>query len=1052
MGELGSVERCRALVVSALTGGEPKRVVAEFLAAIARVPVERRGRLAGAVILALGVPVPEELVAMADSDPPAVRRWGSVRAATRATLDFSRQLDSAAPDPGVLDGIVSMAATALPTDLGNLFTGMFQAQRSGDIDEWVRIVTTVSSTLEGMLGDDDHPHANAWREQLRTMTDLASAASRRDRSAMLDSVDSLRAATRDALSAATPETPATATPDETPVGQCRTLIVRALTEDDGEQVVEEFWAEISRLPADHPQRARLAAALVIACEEGGVAYLGRAAGLLKIVDADPPAAPRWPKARQGARAQAEAFEHMADPHHSPDTTARAIADLMGDRANQLSTDFGELLAAIARAQHDENLSELDRISAALPGLLDAMVGDDPRTRADRDQLLALARFVTAGSRSDPAGLRAVFDALPPMPGATALDHAINRVMDAQRSLLADGQLTDEQLTELARSAADADLPPLPRITQYQFLGIGHFARGPRHHDRAVAALRAGLELSGSAAPALRAACQATLAHVLSLRPETGEEAVARLEDARELLGGPESPLWILTTKQLADVRQQAGQDRAATELKLLAQRGYAWRALRESSVVGARDAVREAAGSAVEVARQCLRIGDVAGAVRALDSGRGLMLFAAVELPKVPDKLRAAGHDDLARRWLADGGANAETRRAALAVLPDRDRLLDPPDLDEIRAALRTVDADALVYLAPGLAVVAPVDGAPVWLELPDLDAGGVAEVRRYLDPTRDLAPATVGDLDAVGGWAWRVAVGPLLELLAVPEPRIVLVPMGDLARIPWEAARRPDGVYAIELAAFSHAVSARLLCENAALPAVAAGGGGLIVGDPETAGAAAGLAAARVEAHALRGFYPHARYVGRLPDGTTSAAGAGTAAQVRRWLAEEDPAAGGVAHLACHGRHEADQGQAYLVLAPETPGGPASRLAAEQIGTGRPIGLVVLAACHSGRSIHGFDEAYSLGTAFLAGRVRSVLSAQWAVPDRETSALMYLFHHYRVVEGRAVREALRLAQLWMLDPDRRAPAGMPDGLLASVPERNPAQVVAWAGFVHYGQ
>jgi hypothetical protein len=50
------------------------------------------------------------------------------------------------------------------------------------------------------------------------------------------------------------------------------------------------------------------------------------------------------------------------------------------------------------------------------------------------------------------------------------------------------------------------------------------------------------------------------------------------------------------------------------------------------------------------------------------------------------------------------------------------------------------------------------------------------------------------------------------------------------------------------------------------------------------------------------------------------------------------------------------------------------------------------------------------------------------------------------------VWDALRRAQLWMLDAGRTPPARMPRQLVRQLSEADPAQVVAWAGFVHGGQ
>lgn len=279
---------------------------------------------------------------------------------------------------------------------------------------------------------------------------------------------------------------------------------------------------------------------------------------------------------------------------------------------------------------------------------------------------------------------------------------------------------------------------------------------------------------------------------------------------------------------------------------------------------------------------------------------------------------------------------------------------------------------------------------------------------------------------------------------------------MGDLARIPWQAARRPrDGRYAIELIAISQAVSARMLCRSAALPAVPPSPGGLVVGDPDAGESVTSLRAARGEALAIRQvFYRGARYVGRRPDDSTSLSGAGTRAEVRAWLTASGPAAGAMLHLACHGfvRAGTEHPTAYLLLA----GG--EELFAEELirlmaqAPDRTIGLAVLAACHTGLAMTGYDEAYSLGTAFLAAGVRSVLCTQWAIPDEETSVLMFMFHHFLNAARPPAWAALREAQLWMLNPNRIIPDDMPGPLHEQLKPEKLDAVVAWAAFVHWGR
>jgi CHAT domain-containing protein len=278
---------------------------------------------------------------------------------------------------------------------------------------------------------------------------------------------------------------------------------------------------------------------------------------------------------------------------------------------------------------------------------------------------------------------------------------------------------------------------------------------------------------------------------------------------------------------------------------------------------------------------------------------------------------------------------------------------------------------------------------------------------------------------------------------------------MGELARIPWQAARKSDGTYAVRSVAVSQAASARMLCHTAGLAPVLATPSGLVVGDPDTGAPERDLRAARLEAYAIRqSFYLGARYVGRHADGTPSSSGAGTPDEVRAWLTASGSTAGTMLHLACHGFIRTDPGTAtsYLLLAGD------GRVTAEELAEvmarapQRAIGLVVLAACRTGLAISGYDEAYSLGTAFLAAGVRSVLSTQWGIPDGTTSVLMFMFHHYRMVDGLPAWDALRRAQLWMLDENRQIPKGMPSRLRQQLIDADLRAVVGWAGFVHWGQ
>lgn len=575
-----------------------------------------------------------------------------------------------------------------------------------------------------------------------------------------------------------------------------------------------------------------------------------------------------------------------------------------------------------------------------------------------------------------------------------------------------------------------------------------------------------------------------------------DEAVAVLEEALDTAGWPGHAFWSMAAVTLGGAYRRAGRAADGREVGLRSLRGHAWRTLLQPDTAARTAAVRYASLDAMTVAGWHITDGVPAGAAQALDACRGLVLHAATEYADVPTRLAAAGATELAARWRAQPGPLDEIpgdlRRAALQRLTAEGRLLDPPGAAEVRAALTAVGADALVYLVPpdthpGAAVIVPAVGPPAILSLPRLanppsapaaaPAGpapaGSASTRPVragpaptgpasngpapalrsastgsapvADPDRELA-AIARPADRLGelcDWAWDAAIGPLLDALGTADPRVVLVPMGELAAVPWHAARHTvDGrrEYAIERAVFSYAASARMLCRTAGEAtggatgeAAAATGPALVVGDPDTGQAATELPAARAEALAIAALYPDATYIGRLADGTASPSGAGTPDEVLGWLGDGSAGPGGVLHLACHGvvvEGTGPQDTSYLLLA----GG--ERLAAEQLvaamanHAARRPALVVLAACRSGVSGRGWDEAFSLSTTFLAGGTGSVIAAHASLSDQPTSDLMVLFHRHLRVDGMPPADALRAAQLALLDRD----------------------VADWAGVVHYGR
>ena len=825
--------------------------------------------------------------------------------------------------------------------------------------------------------------------------------------------------------------------------------------------------------------------------------------LLPLADQDPPNDPQWPKARAlirvGALMREAAEARLADPRAALAEIDTLAAVAAGDPALGIMIDFARTGLTLVRAVQEGDMSVMPTLSSDLDRYRKA-VGHDPRAAAVLDSMGGSLEEYTAQQRGADGGT--IFDALERTADVFGPDDPLHGVVAQTRRLVETVGGIDGGEQETAASAragmadlaAQADQPGLDperrsilhlaagalavRVSYSDYdadlvrAGIGHYrvavdATGPTHPQRAI-------RLVGLALAVLRH-------NELTNDLADIHAAVDVLEQAREAAGGPGNPSWPMINELLSNVRQRLGAD-APHETALDGLRGVAWKVLLQDDPAAARAAALDGADSAVSVAWESLKYADPADAIRALDGGRALMLFAATEFRDVEARLVAAGRPDLADRWrrAEEVGERdrlpGHLRGEVLQVLSDGSGLLDPPSLTDIQTALRRLDADALVYLVPagrygpGAAVIAPVEGPAGYIALPGLAVEDGQEVEPYLTAIaqRDLSPRRrrtdlAGSLETLCGWAWHAAIGPILDsyvprLLkpASGRPhRLVLAPFGRLALIPWQAARRPDGVFALEVAAFSQTASARMLCRAAALAPVPLAPVGLVVGDPDTGEPRDRLEAARAEAFAVhQAFYRGGRYLGTRADGTPSRAGAGTGREVRDWLTSASPGAGPVLHLACHGVIEAGGAHpaSYLLLA------DGDRIAADEIvrlmatAPERAIALAVLAACHTGESAHGYDEAYSLGTALLAGGVRSVLSTQWAVPDDATSVLMFMVHHFLMTEKSPVWAALRRAQLWMLDDDRAIPPTMPGALRTRLALAEPARIEAWAGFVHLGR
>ncbi|MER7791558.1 CHAT domain-containing protein [Streptomyces sp. NPDC097640] len=437
----------------------------------------------------------------------------------------------------------------------------------------------------------------------------------------------------------------------------------------------------------------------------------------------------------------------------------------------------------------------------------------------------------------------------------------------------------------------------------------------------------------------------------------------------------------------------------------------------------------------------------------------------------IPSTLRRRALDALRR---PDGGA--EGLRG----------LLGAPGVAELREGLRAAGADALVYLVPGqgsadgVAVLVPRTGEPAALGLTGLGPLGREPLERYLDAGARRSAVSESDLDAYDeahrrweaaleslcDWAGEAVLDLVLARLGVRTAdgdrerpaRLVLVPCGNLGAVPWHAARLPASPssscrYVCESAVVSYAASGGEFLRAARRGRTAAGERAVLVADPS-----GDLMWARDEVAALlAAYYPGAQLYGWHEDAPEGAEG--TPEDVLSHL-PGSPSPASLLHLVVHGLAGLRPTDSALHLAEGAQGH--GRLTVTRIldvpvvsaedGSGAGP-LVVLSACETDLSSRDHDEALTPTTALLARGATDVVGSRWKVSDSASAALMVVFHHHLTVTGLAPPDALRAAQLWMLDPDRRPVPGLRDELLAETEGnvRGLARVVSWAGFIHQG-
>ncbi|MFE9068546.1 CHAT domain-containing protein [Streptomyces violaceusniger] len=477
-------------------------------------------------------------------------------------------------------------------------------------------------------------------------------------------------------------------------------------------------------------------------------------------------------------------------------------------------------------------------------------------------------------------------------------------------------------------------------------------------------------------------------------------------------------------------------------------------------------------------------------AVAALELGRALVLQAAATSRAVPDLLEERGHPALATAW-REYGADDSTelpselpsnlRRQALEALGYRERggLLATPTLRELADGVGEAGADVLIYLVPGsdgeapgmVLGVGPEIGIGVGA-LPLLSEAGSAPLERYLDAAaaRSTDPEIVDEeaeraweeaLSELCDWAYEVFVHVLAALEEhLPgdaadrrTPRVVLVPCGRLGIVPWHAARFPAAApydYLCQALVISYAASGSQFLRTVKRAPRDPISAPALVADPSLS-----LTYAELEVLELRNaFYPGARLYGDFAAFPPGSVPEGTPDQLLALLAQDHS----MVHLATHGMAGVRPTESALHLAPADPGEEIARLTVTRLldrpqpaGQEAPDGpLIVLSACETDLSTRDHDEALTLTTAFVSGGARDVVGSRWTARDSASVLLMAVFHHH-LRAGLSPVDALRAAQLWMLDPDRKDPGHLSDDLRRDIARPDLERPAVWAAFIHQG-
>lgn len=479
----------------------------------------------------------------------------------------------------------------------------------------------------------------------------------------------------------------------------------------------------------------------------------------------------------------------------------------------------------------------------------------------------------------------------------------------------------------------------------------------------------------------------------------------------------------------------------------------------------------------------CLQRDDLGQALAMAEAGRALVLASVVLAGRVQEQLMALGREDLAAAWTGDDAAKRAAALAELTATYPGLSTVAAPDPGRIAGMVIASSLDAAAYLVPpadphgrdGVLLLVGRDRGPRVMALPGLVEGSGSPVDRYRaafaaalsaheaaaevagrqgEPVPRFRETPQGQewssaLDRIGEWAHRTVVRPLLDHVQAwnlgRPARITLIPLGELAAVPFAAAwtddpTRPSGRrYAVHDLVLSHIASARVLSDVARRDRLPLPQRAVLVTDP-------------------MGSLPHARVAARavhatlLPDAvcywpdTVPAEDGATRANILAELPADGRDGASLLHLATHGRAALRPLDSVLQASDGLLRVSDILDQARRRDPHAPGGLVICDACLTDTTHTQSDESLTLATAFLTAGATAVIGTRWPTDDDAAAALAYRLHH-ELAQGQPPANALRLAQLALLD-GTPPPPGTPPPLQRP---RRPQAWADWAAYVHHG-